>query len=238
MGPLRSWWTTASMQRYKTLKEEIMKHRKLLTSAICIISVFVLIGTAQAFNWYGFSELCYEADLKGSPNQEIQIEIVNLTIQGGCQNIQDAQQEPDCQNGIGHTGNMVIDAFSETSVDSDKVKNTVHISGCIDLSPFCNHDLPACTDPQDALEGGECHVHICHPYDNVNLVEIPGSCYVPSLDVIYSVINTKNNKPKYKAHQTCYWPGTIDQETCLPIHDGEGPNGEVYFECTEEEIIE
>jgi hypothetical protein len=218
-----------------------MKNFKILTGVIFLISVFVLmglVGKAHALAWFGFSELCYEADLKGSPDQEIQIEIVNLTIQGGCQNIQDAQEEYDCQNGIGHSGNFVIDAFGDTSVDSDKVKNVVHISGCIDLRPFCSHNWPACEDPQDALEGEECHVHICHPYDNVNLEEIPGSCYVSTIDVIYNVINTKNNKSKYKAHQTCYWPGTIDQETCLPVHNGEGPNGEVYFICTEEEIIE
>jgi hypothetical protein len=202
-----------------------MKKFKFLTGVIFLISVFVLVGLvgkAHALAWWGFSKLCYEAQFKGSPDTEIEINVVNLKVQAGCLNIKD--NSIDCKSGEGNSGSFPIVAIP-TSINSDKDKNIVYINGCIDLSKYDNHDLDG-------------HQHICYPYDNPNKVEIIDSAYVSTIDVYYDVINTNNNQIKYSAHQICHYPGQIDPTTCEPPHyETNDPNSKVYFICSEEEII-
>ncbi len=207
-----------------------MKNLKFFTSVIFLLSVFVLVGLAgkaHALFWKGFSELCYEADLKGSPDTELSLKIVNLKIQAGCLNERD--NSINCKSGEGNSGSFTINAFPTTSVNSDKDKNIVHISGCIGLSKYDHHyGYPTCTSSNPPGDES-CHQHVCYPYDNPNKVEILNSAYVSNIDVYYDVINTNNNQIKYSAHQICNWPGTIDSY-CIPQHD-------VYFTCSEEQII-
>jgi hypothetical protein len=210
-----------------------MKKFKFLTGVIFLISVFVLVGLvgkAHALAWWGFSELCYVATLKGSPDTELKINVVNLAVQTGCINLMDSSV--DCKAGAGNSGSFIIKDYPEATAESDKTKGIVTIDGCIDLSEYDVHydtegkPFPICQDSFD----GVCHTHTCYPLNNSNKVEIAGSAYVSSLDVYYDVINLKNNQIKYSAHQTCYWPGTINQTTCIPEHN-------VEFICSEEQII-
>lgn len=218
-----------------------MKKFKFLTGVIFLISVFVLVGLAgkaHALAWYGFSSLCYNATLKGSPDTELKIDVVNLTVQTGCLNTNDSSV--DCKAGVGNSGSFIIKDYPEVSSGSDKTQGIVTISGCVDLSKYDVHydsqgiALPSC---EASYDGGVCHTHTCQPLTNSNKVEIVGSAYVSSLEVYYDVINLKNNQIKYSAHQICSWPGTIDASTCLPNHDGTAPGGAYYFNCSEEQII-
>jgi hypothetical protein len=216
-----------------------MKKFKFLTGVIFLINVFVLVGLvgkAHSLTWWGFSSLCYNATLKGSPDTELKIHVVNLTVQAGCQNILDSSV--DCKAGVGNSGSFIIIDYPETT-ETDKIKSEIIIDGCIDLSKYDTHyDTsvpPKPLDPCVSQYDDVCHTHMCYPLNNSNKVEIPGSAYVSSLDVYYDVVNLKNNQIKYSAHQTCYWPGEIDQTTCLPKDDADG--SKVQFVCSEEEII-
>jgi len=215
-----------SEREIKPVKEDTMKYFKLLASSIFIICVFVLaglVGKAHALNWWGFSQLCYEAQLKGNQDQEIQIQLVNLHVQAACLNTQD--NSTDCKGGTGNAGGWTIEALADTSVDPDKEKGIVKISGCIDLDRFDNHY-------------NDDHQHICWPYDNPNKIEILGTAYIQSIDVVYNIKNLKNGKITYSALQHCDWPGVdgqlIDPDTCEPLHNEDG--SPVYFNCTEEEL--
>jgi hypothetical protein len=141
--------------------------------------------------------------LKGSPDTELMIDVVNLRVQTGCLNIMDGSV--DCKAGVGNSGSFIIKNYPETSAGSYKTQGDIIIKGCIDLSEYDDHySFPSCLDSAD----GVCHTHTCYPLSNSNKVEIAGSAYVSSLEVYYDVINLKNNQIKYSAHQTCTWPGT------------------------------
>jgi hypothetical protein len=114
-----------------------MKKFKFLTGVMFLISGFVLmglVGKAHAVAYYGFSNLCYEAQIKGPPDTEIRINVVNMKILSGCKNINDSSI--DCKGGEGNSGSFTIEAFPDQSSGSYKDKNLVYINGCIDLSKY------------------------------------------------------------------------------------------------------
>jgi hypothetical protein len=233
-----------------------MKNLKFLKGVIFLISVFVLLGLAGKAHALAFrccSSLYYYAELKGSPDTILRINIVNMNVRSGCFNLNDNSE--DCKAGDGNSGSFVINATPESS--GVKTQGIVYISGHVDLSKYDNHfdeselgidAIKACylagtcveTPRCSSTVTTNCHQHICYPLDNPNKVEIPFTVYIPSLDVYYDVVNATNNKIKYSAHQICTYDGQIDPTTCEPPHYDPtipDPQPGTTYTCSEEQII-
>ena len=205
-----------------------MKNFKLLTSAICLISVFVLVGMvgkAHGLAWKGFSELCYEGDFKGPEGVELRINLINFTVQAQCWNT--ATGDLTCQPGVGNGGGWNIITYPTTDPNADKTKGTVHVEGCLPLEKYDHHYM------EDGETVNPNHIHICWPYDNKNKVEIEDSAYISSIQAEYELINLQNGKVITRGYQECTWPGTIDPDTCLPNTVGGEP---IYFICPIDEV--
>jgi hypothetical protein len=193
-----------------------MRYVKLLTSVICLLSVFVLVEKAHGFAWYGFSELCYEGEFKGPEGSELRISLINFTVEAQCYNT--STGDDSCQPGTGNFGTTTI-SVTPTS-NPDKERGTLYVTGCIDLSRYDNHDAND-------------HIHICTPLDNKNKVEFLDSAWVPKIDVVWELINLANGNRIAHGVQSCIYPYTIDPVTCLP------PDSDVekkYFECPIDEV--
>ena len=182
-----------------------MRYRRLLTGIICLISVFVLIGTAQAFNWYGFSQLCVDDTLKGPKDTTIKFELTEVIVYTNCYNEQ--ATDPDgkliCQPGVGNAGTLTL-VIDPEAIDPSKKVGDLLVKGCIDLSKYDDH-----------FAGG--HQHTCHPIDNPNKVEVSGSAYIVEFVANWNWID-KNGRPIKHGTDTCTYNGIIDPETCLPEH--------------------
>ncbi len=187
-----------------------MKYRRLFMSAVCLIGVFMFIGQANAIRWYGFSGLCFEGEFKGTKDSLLEITLVDVTVHAQCYNI---NTEGTCQPGVGNAGDITIGV--DALADPEKIKGTLNADGCISLEKWDNHQ-------------SEDHQHICWPRDNTNKWEVEGSAYIPEIKVEWVLKNAANDKVIRRGFQACYWPGTIDPDTCLPDDVSHG----LEFVCT------
>ena len=53
-------------------------------SAVCLIGVFMFIGQANAVRWWGFSELCFDGEFKGTKDSQLEITLVDVTVHAQC----------------------------------------------------------------------------------------------------------------------------------------------------------
>jgi len=191
-----------------------MKYFKLLTSAICLICVFVLVERAHGWvYWYGFSDLCFEGEFKGGPKDGyLKIDLIDFTVQVQCYNISTGDMK--CLPGLGNSGQVTISTKPSDSA-YNKETGTLYVSGCIDLSEYDDHYA-------------EDHTHICWPYDNKNMVEFSDSAWVPRIDVNWYLMDS-NDKVKLRGVQSCTYPYSINQDTCLPPHSTD--ENKLYFLC-------
>lgn len=196
-----------------------MRSRILLTTAICLISGFALIGKAEAqLAWFGFSDLCFEGTFKGGSvtNGELTIRIIDMKVEVRCENL--AASGLQCQRGGGNAGDITI--VVPASADPTKEKGVIFANGCISLDKFDHH----------SLEG---HQHICNPLDNLNKIEVPDSAFVPEIKTEW--VLTNGGRVITSGFQTCLWDGSFDEDQCTPR---DGPGGQpIAFTCPIDEII-
>jgi hypothetical protein len=191
-----------------------MINRKLLTSTICLISVFVLMGTAQAFNWTGFSELCVDGTLKG-PSGEVEctFTLEEVTVVTACYNEQSDPNAGQCKQGEAHTAGLMQTIYPYA--DGEKVKNLLNVDGCFDFNIYDHHNMI-----------GHEPFHSCDP-ESEHMVELEGSAYVDSFVAVWECRSTKTGNVIETGRDTCTYDGTVDPDTCFPEHA-------VPFNCIEE----
>lgn len=194
-----------------------MKYRKLLTSAIlttaiCLISVFVLVETAGAWDWFGWSSLCFDGEIKAPSGDVVcSVTLEEVTVITACDNINSNEASPECHQGEAHVANLVQTIYPTGG--GTKEQKLATVEGCYDFSKFDTH-------------GVEGHVHTC-PTESVNMWELPGSAYVQQFVALWVCTSTTNNNIIGVGRDTCTWTGNVDPETCIPEHD-------VQFACDEE----
>lgn len=199
-----------------------MKYRKILMIAIGLISVFVLMGTAQAFNWYGFSDLCFEGEIKSPAGDVVcTVTLEEVTIATACDNINSAEPSGECKPGEAHTADLVQTIYPDGEGTKDRKFATVE--GCFNFSIYDNHLMHE-YEPLYSL------YHSCDPASK-NLWEIVGSAHIESFVAKWECKSVTTGNIIGVGRDTCTWDGTVDPETCLPSHsDGINPD----FTCTEE----
>lgn len=195
-----------------------MKNRKLLTSAIltgaiCLLTVLAFTTEkAEAWSWYGFSDLCFDGEIKSPAGDVIcTVTLESVTIKTACDNINSDDSSPECHEGEAHAANFVETIYP--TGEGTKEKKSAFVEGCFDLSLFDDHL-------------GTPHIHTC-PTGSVNMWELPGSAYVQEFVATWECFSVKTGNRIEVGRDTCTWQGEVDPETCMPSH------GEV-FECVEE----
>ena len=98
-----------------------MKYRRLLMSVVCFIGVLTFIGQANALNWYGFSQLCFEGEFKGTKDSNLEVTLVDVTVFAQCYNINNPGT---CQPGVGNAGDITIKV--DALADPEKIKGTLN----------------------------------------------------------------------------------------------------------------
>lgn len=195
-----------------------MKYRKfltnaILTSVICLLTVLAFTTEkADAWGWYGFSELCFEGEIKSPAGDVVcTITLESVTIKTACDNINSNEASPECHEGVAHSANFVQSVYP--AGDGTKDKKYAIVEGCYDFALFDDHWR------QD-------HIHTC-PTGSINMVELVGSAYVQDFVAVWECTSTKTGNRIGVGRDTCTWTGTVDPDTCMPSH------GEV-FDCVEE----
>jgi len=198
-----------------------MRNFKILTSAICLISVFVLVGLvgeAHGFAWYGFSELCFDGNLKGpSGDTECTVTLEDVTVRVACDNENSNENSGECNPGEAHTGDLVQTITPIGGGTKDK--NLLNVKGCFDFGDYDNHSSVAHVQYPEEY-------HSCEPASS-NMVEVLGSAYVESFVATWTCISTKTGNVIETGRDTCTYEGTVDPDTCIPEH-------EAIFRCDEE----
>jgi hypothetical protein len=177
-----------------------------------------LLGTQPAeaqIKWKGFSELCFEGTFTSGPvsKGELTVKLSGLTVKTACLTLGTQQS---CQPGLGNAGDLTItaDAFA----DPTKEKGTISVPlTCIPLDKWDHHYLPDGITPAPQPE---VHQHTCNPLSNVNKVEIEDSARIDSITTEW--VLTNNGKIIQQGNQECFWPGTVDPNTCLPVDNPDG----------------
>jgi hypothetical protein len=192
-----------------------MNYKKLLNTAvlasiICMIGVSGIVQKAEAWSWKGFSALTVEDKFRG-PEGIIVFTLREATVYTQCFNV---NTDNLAQPGVGNGGDAGIVRSFDT--EPTKAKGVVSFKGDIELSIFdVHHNNPD-------------HFHTCHPYENVNKVEIEGTAWIAEF-VADWVLYDDNMKVKNSGTDTCTWNGEI-------IIDEEGiprPEHNAPFTCEE-----
>ena len=205
-----------------------MKNRKLLTGislaiAVLIFSTFMGVNKAGAWGWYGFSGLCYEGQTRGPEGSVIKFTLKNVVVYTQCYNINGEQLG---QPGVGNLGLWEWTANPEA--DPTKNKGWVSIAGCQPLTLFDEHCV------KDELNPLCEHIHTCHPLDNKNKIEQPGSAWIAEFVADWVWYKTEEGALAEDekdiidtGRDTCTWTGVLDPDTGVPEHDAP-------FDCIEE----
>lgn len=202
-----------------------MNYRKLLMgafsiSAICLVSVFGLSEKAGAWGWYGFSELNVDGSVRGQGGGVIEFTISQATVRSQCFNVNSGQLD---QPGEGNLGGLTIDVPVVT--DPDKSKGIVKVAGALSLNMFDQHCATSWT-PDGCVDDeiSDAHYHICHPYDNVNKIEVPDTAWIDTFTAVWVWYNDKGKVINYGVDE-CTWTGEIING--YPTHNA-------GFDCVEE----
>jgi hypothetical protein len=186
------------MRKHKFLKSAI------LTGAICLLTVMAFsTEKADAWGWYGFSDLCVDSTLRGPGGHTVTFTLQNVTVYTQCYN---ENAENFGQPGIGNLGYQELVLTTE-SVGSGKLKGIVSVNGCIDLSIFDNHYY---VPPEEHPEWE--HIHTCHPLDNVNKVEQIDSAWISDFTVTWEWRDDKGRLVNDGTDVCHTWLGEIDED--------------------------
>jgi hypothetical protein len=193
------------------------------------------MGTAQAFNWKGFSELCFDCTTRGNEGDKVVVTITRMQVNSQCYNINTGNFT---QPGVGNAGNFILEATS--SAVPGKTKGVIEFGGCLDLSPWGKH---VDHEVYYGFHGEYPPEHLCHPHDNVNKWEWirdeggedeAQSVYVSWLEAEWWWYNDKNDNSIIdrgelinEGTDICTWTGDIING--IPEHDKS-------FQCTEETL--
>lgn len=200
-----------------------MKNFKHLSSTICLISVFVLIGlagtgTAHGFAWYGFSEICFDGSLKGPAGDVLcTVTLTDVVVKVACDNENSNENSGQCSPGEAHSGDLVQTV--EPTGTGTKVKNLLNVNGCYPLDIFDEHYLQAHLDDLDQYHG-------CDPA-SIHMIEVPGSAYMDHFVAEWTCYSISTGNVIQTGRDTCNYTGTVDEETCIPTHGAQ-------FDCNEE----
>ena len=193
-----------------------MRYRKFLTSgiltgAICLLTVLALTTEkAEAWSWYGYSELCVYNMLRGPEGETVTFTLENVIVYTQCFNINGGNLG---QPGVGNLGFEELVLTTEEA-GPGKLKGIVSVEVCIYLEIFDNH----------YLEG---HIHTCWPLNNVYKIEQLGSAWIAEFEVSW-VWQDKNGRVINEGTDTCFWPGGFDEDGM--------PQDCVAFDCVEESV--
>ena len=117
---------------------------------------------------------------------------------------------------------MILDV--DVIADPDKTNGVVKVKGAWPLDIFDQHcgtewTPDGCVD--DVVTEG--HYHICHPVDNVNKIEVPGTAWIDTFTAVWVWYNDKGRIINNGVDE-CVWTGEIVDG--YPSHDAP-------FNCTE-----
>ena len=213
-----------------------MRYRKLLasvllTSAICLISLFMLVGTAHSFAWSGVysPKICVDGTCK-SPNGEVECIFTfdSAEVVGYCYNYVNSQNVTDCAadldaDAVGwHAVNLTVVA---AGAGGTKEQKEAIIHGCLDLSIFEEPCLSGGPDPETCVPNPK-YVRTCNN-SSVNWAPLPNSFSVSSMSISYTCTSLKTGKVIEEGTQECTWDGT---------YDGCSPEKGALYECIDEVI--
>lgn len=197
-----------------------MRYRKLLTSAIltsavCLISVFVLVQPAGAWAYKAFSGLCASGSYRGQLGETIDFIIRDFTVHVQCTNINtDNQWQP----GDGNSGTAEFSA--DTFADPDKHKGIVSFEGCLDTGLWDDHQNHL--DYSAENDGAISPFHICTPIDNPNKWEVLATAYFRTFTAEWWMYDSNGNQINHGT-DVCTWTGELV---------GGYPEHDVPFTCT------
>jgi hypothetical protein len=218
------------MRKHKFLTSAI------LTGAICLLTVLAFTTEkAEAWAWYGFSELCGECTANGVVGEKITFDF-DIRVESQCWN---TKTENFDQPGVGNFG---VTAEAETiSVYPDRDQGAIYVEICIPLDEYGDHSLHEAYRDVNGVFPPE---HICHPHPNVNKAEWFATCppdgvYADEIECtpgepLYSVwvpyftvdwVWYKKNGVRNSGTDYCEWNG--DFYGGIPEHG-------VQFDCTGE----
>jgi hypothetical protein len=210
-------------------------------SAIFIISVFVLVGTAGAWGFSGVyasvNEIKVSGQCKGPSGTWVcTFNLKDAIIHNACFNWQADPNAHDCEPGVPFQSTITIVVESDDGdVSGKKVKKVTPINGYISLYQFdqyCLNDEPGYIPDPDTCEKNEKYIDLCHT-GGPNWVAVPNSTWVERMSVDWQCINLDTGKTDSGTLDGCGWDGNVTD--CIP--DGVYPGTEpVSFDCLDEVV--
>jgi hypothetical protein len=212
-----------------------MSHR-LIKAVGLAIGIVCGLGFAASpleaqLRWFGFSDLCFDAQIKagGSGEGDLTISISDIVVKVRCDNVNTGES---CQPGGGNAGHVTLTVDAAT--DPAKEKGVWFADGCLSLDRWDHHRLDDGSLNPDHCPGGVCQNHLCLPLTNKEKEEVPGSAHIEKI-IVEWVLTTTNasgqTQIKAKGNQECDWPGTFNDDplVCAPQDNPDGTP--VEFVC-------